>query len=106
MWPCRGPSGSGCWCRAMSRCNTCGDVGIVLICYHKSQDYDAAACRCPAGRFFRTRWQLKAWAAQQTPPPVRIGRLEEFYTERALAVLETEDGPSIAEMFGAAKARA
>lgn len=85
----------------MSRCKHCGGVGIVLVCYHESQDYDAAACRCKAGQFYRTPWQLKAWAAMQTPPPLRIGRLEEFYTEKALADLETEDGPSIAEMFGA-----
>ncbi len=81
------------------RCALCGGAGIILVCYVESNTYDAAACRCKAGMAYRSQWQLKAWAAQQTPPPVRIGRLEDFYTDKAIAEMVTEDGPSIAEMF-------
>lgn len=84
----------------MNPCKHCGGKGIVLICYVESNDYDAAACLCEQGKWWRTKYQLKAWAAQQTPPPVRVGRLEDFYTAKAIAEHVGEDGPSIAEMFG------
>ena len=83
-------------------CGICGNKGIVLICYNETQDYDAAACTCRKGQYWRMPKQLKAWAASQKPQPVRIGRLEEFYTEAAIAKLSTvmHWGPTIAEMFG------
>jgi len=72
----------------------------VLICYRQEQNYDAAACRCGKGQMWRTKDQLKAWAARQDPKPVRIGRIEDFYTEQALSELVTEDGPPMSEVFG------
>lgn len=71
----------------------------MLICYVASNDYDVAACTCPHGQQWRVPWQLKAWAKRQLPPPVRVLRLEEIYTAKALTELQTEDGPGISEMF-------
>ncbi len=85
----------------MSACGICGGAGILLVCYRESRDYDAAACVCPAGRRWRTPWQLQAWASRQTPPPSRVCRLEEIYTDNAIAELPdtVEAAPPIAEMF-------
>jgi hypothetical protein len=70
-------------------CPLCGNKGIVLLCYRESKDYDAMACTCKKGLYWRTRDQLKAWAANQTPKPSRIGGLEDFYTEKAIEELRT-----------------
>ncbi len=83
----------------MNLCKFCGGKGIVLICYVESNDYDAAACQCNHGKLWRVKNQLNVWGRLQTPPPVRVGRLEDFYTDKAISELQTEDGPSISEMF-------
>lgn len=70
-------------------CPLCDNKGIVLICYRQSRDYDAAACVCKKGLYWRTKDQLKAWAALQSPKPSRIGGLEDFYTEAAIEELRT-----------------
>ena len=70
-------------------CPLCDGRGIVLICYRESEDYDAAACTCPKGQRWRTTDQLTAWAALQTPKPVRIGGLEDFYSAPGLEQLRT-----------------
>lgn len=80
-------------------CKFCGGVGIMLICYEESNDYDAVACTCKKGQYWRLPGQLATWAALQTPKPIRVGRLEEFYTDEAMNAMQPEFGPSIAEMF-------
>jgi hypothetical protein len=83
----------------MSRCKTCGDHGIVLYAYLPSKDYDALACMCLKGQYWRQKWQLRAWADQQVPKPVHIGRLEEYLTPAELATFRADDGPAIAAML-------
>lgn len=70
-------------------CPLCDNKGIVLICYRESREYDAAACLCKKGLYWRTKDQLKAWAALQKPKPSRIGGLESFYTDEAIEELRT-----------------
>ena len=68
----------------MSRCKRCRNLGLIRIQYQQEDGYDVAACVCQWGQWYRTKGMLRAWADQQTPPPVHIGRLEEFFTEAEL----------------------
>lgn len=70
-------------------CPLCDGKGIVLVCYRLDRKYDAAACLCPKGKWWRTKDQLKAWASLQTPKPSRIGGVEDFYSPEALEELRT-----------------
>lgn len=73
----------------MSRCKHCRGSGLVFIRYTTEPNYDLAACTCQAGQRWRAKFQLRAQAALLVPPPTRIGRLEEFFTEAELATLAT-----------------
>lgn len=68
----------------MNPCSTCNNHGLVKVLYHQAEGYDVAACSCKAGQWWRQKGLLRAWADQQDPPPVQIGRLEEFGTERKI----------------------
>lgn len=70
-------------------CRLCDDKGIVLICYRHERTYDAAACLCNKGQYWRTKHQLKAWASMRQPKPDRIGGLEDFYEPQAIEELRT-----------------
>ena len=70
-------------------CPLCDNRGVILICYREDRTYDAAACLCKKGSWWRLKDQLKAWAAQQNPKPSRIGGIEDFYTPDAIEELRT-----------------
>lgn len=73
----------------MNRCNWCRGDGLVFIWYRGVDRYDLAACQCDRGQWWRTKHQLRAKAATLQPSPATIGRLEEFFSENELRVLET-----------------
>lgn len=78
----------------MSRCNYCRQDGLVFLRYTEAEGYGVAACLCGRGKWWRQKWQLRAWADQQRVKPVEIGRLEEFFTAEELNVLKTTEGPA------------
>lgn len=77
----------------MRRCRFCRGDGLVFIRYRESEGYDVASCMCDQGKWWRTPMQLRAFAATQNPKPEQYGRLEEFFTEAELRVLQTVEGP-------------
>lgn len=76
----------------MSRCNYCRGDGLVFLRYTESPGYDLASCVCQAGKWYRTKWTLRAFAAQQDPKPVEIGRLEEWFNPEDLAKFRPKEG--------------
>lgn len=88
----------------MNACDYCDGQGIVLIGCLSTREYSAAACVCDSGQWYRQKWQLRAWAALQVPPPVQIGRLEDFYNANELRIFQANDGPEIAAMLDAVAA--
>lgn len=92
----------------MSLCKFCAGKGIVLVCYVRDRTYDACACLCDAGKWFRQPWALRAWASRQPVTPGRVLRLEEVYSDKGLEELRTAldldqdiGGPPTAEDFDA-----
>lgn len=80
----------------MSRCSKhwCHGDGLIFIRYQQSEGYDVAVCPCELGKYWKVKWQLKAWVAKQDPGPEYFGRLEEFFTEAELKTLTTKEGPA------------
>lgn len=73
----------------MSHCDRCCGHGLLVIRYHEEDGYDVAACSCRAGQWWRQKGLLRAWADAQSPSPVQIGRLEEFFTAPELSVAQS-----------------
>jgi hypothetical protein len=73
----------------MSRCSFCRGDGLYFAAHGNPDGYVVLACTCPAGARWRVKHQLKAFAARLDPPPLKIGRLEEFFTPHELQALTT-----------------
>lgn len=77
-------------------CDLCGTDGLIFIHPEEGDGFAVAACICAHGKRWRQPWQLVAWAARQSPPPSKVGALEEFFTDEEIATARTrlEDAPA------------
>jgi hypothetical protein len=73
----------------MSRCEICRRDGLYFVEHADPDGYVVLACICPKGAEWRTKDQLRAFAASLEPSPLWFGRLEEFFTATEIATLKT-----------------
>jgi len=75
----------------MSRCRVCHQDGLYFVEHSDPDGYVVLACTCSAGARWRTKQQLKAFAARLEPTPLWFGRLEEFFTPKELEQLKPQE---------------
>ncbi len=72
----------------MSRCSVCHQDGLYFAEHADPDGYVVLACQCKHGGRWRTKMQLRAFAATLDPAPLWVGRIEEFFTEAELKALK------------------